>query len=114
MRSVVVAAFTILFVTGIPATGQQSSSPSAQLSQSVPKDATAIGILGRMAAATGWTNANLPGDVTAQAKVMRYSGNTLDGTNVIDATFKLKGVLEARLEYTENGRTSTTIVHDKA
>jgi outer membrane lipoprotein-sorting protein len=114
MRSVFVAVFSIILVCVVPANGQRISSSPPQSLQPAQKDATALAIIGRMSAATGWTAANIPADVTAQATVTRYSAEVSDGTNVIDANFKLKGVLEARLEYTENGQTSTTIVHDKA
>src|SRR5260370_34002231 len=114
MRSALIAVFTFLLVYVIPTNGQQSSLALAQSSQPVQKDATAVAILGRMIAATGWTATNFPRDVTVQANVTRYSGEVLDGTNVIGATFKLKGALEARIEFSEHGQTSTTIIHDKA
>src|SRR6266849_215548 len=91
-------------------TASTSQLPDVQSPQ-VQKDAAALTILAQMAGATGWNSASLPRDVTAQATVTRYSVDTLDLQNAFGATYKLRGLNQARIEYSENGLTSTAIVN---
>src|SRR5260370_29210058 len=96
----------------------QQPAPSTQSegvqSPQVQKDAAASTILAQMAGATGWNSASLPSDVTAQATVTRYSGDTLDLQNAFGAIYKLRGLNQARIEYYENCLTSTAIVNGRA
>src|SRR5258707_15709284 len=82
---------------------QQISTPIPHQLQSVQKDATALTVLGQMAAESGWRLASVPRDVVVEGNVTRYSGDTLDAANVINATFKLSGTTQSQALFVEDG-----------
>lgn len=88
---------------------QGPSTPSSQ-PQPIQKDAAALAILGQMAAATGWNNANLPADLVASGTMTVYASSD---SQVFSVTYKLKGTTQSISELTAESGTSKTISNGK-
>jgi len=83
--------------------------PGAIAAQSpASRDSEALAVLGRMAAASGWTQLTVPVDVVATGVSVRHYGDNRSPMNV---TLKAKGFRRYRTEVQDGISVSTTVVN---